>query len=347
MVQQRERVVLFGYRQGHFKIKKKEPTLQHKESRNHEPAPQQFAPMAVALSAKWICSHLAPLIPEAQCPFSVLDGVRNRLCFKRPTCQVPHFKPRLRSFVRQFMRRSFPTVDNARVLAIGDLQRWWLEQSKTYSEKKKDQMWLLWLVREGLLRAKDFYCSIFVKTESYEDPKHPRIISARSDMYKMFSGPWVKLMEEVVYQSPFFIKHVPQEERGAFVCRLQQSGHKYLSSDFSSFELHMDKHIQEVVEHQIYAYLLRGVPSAAEFLRVHKRALTRDQKLVNKWWNFLIPACRMSGETCTSLGNGLTNLCLVSFVAEINGGRMVDAVVEGDDGIYVIKGHVPTEEATL
>jgi hypothetical protein len=42
---------------------------------------------------------------------------------------------------------------------------------------------------------------------------------------------------------------------------------------------------------------------------------------------------RMSGEMCTSLGNGFTNLVLANFIAHRKGG-VIQGVVEGDDGLF-------------
>jgi len=45
----------------------------------------------------------------------------------------------------------------------------------------------------------------------------------------------------------------------------------------------------------------------------------------------MIPACRMSGEMNTSLGNGFTNLMVFLFLMKHYGARNYDCVIEGDD----------------
>lgn len=52
----------------------------------------------------------------------------------------------------------------------------------------------------------------------------------------------------------------------------------------------------------------------------------------------------MSGDMCTSLGNGFTNLMIWLFWAREKGLRddQVDGVVEGDDGLFRIDGPAPT-----
>lgn len=55
----------------------------------------------------------------------------------------------------------------------------------------------------------------------------------------------------------------------------------------------------------------------------------------------------MSGEMCTSLGNGFTNLMLALFVCHEHGFDYrkgeVDGFVEGDDGIFALSGELKTE----
>jgi hypothetical protein len=53
---------------------------------------------------------------------------------------------------------------------------------------------------------------------------------------------------------------------------------------------------------------------------------------------------RMSGDMCTSLGNGFTNLMLALFAAQEYGwASEVAGVVEGDDGLFRADGPVPPE----
>jgi len=312
--------------------------------------PQTDAPVAVAMDYRWIVPGLAPLSPDPWFPENMAQAVRNRLGIRLPKVTVPNFYRGLRSYARMFMRKHFTPVSRERycIATAGRdayaLFEWWLDRA-TYTVARINELRKLWVdVRQGNLKRADRRCKCFVKTESYESPKHPRAIVSRSDAYKCFSGPWFALIESVVYSSPFFIKHVPVADRAAFIGRLADAGFsRFLASDFSSFELHANKMVQKAVEIQFYRYMLRDIPEARLFLETHERVATGTQKLDNKHWTFELPACRMSGETCTSLGNGITNLILVHYITQLFGGQFMDAVVEGDDGLYVIRGHVPTE----
>jgi hypothetical protein len=55
-------------------------------------------------------------------------------------------------------------------------------------------------------------------------------------------------------------------------------------------------------------------------------------------------ATRMSGEMCTSLGNGFTNLMNMLFMAEEKQCTSVKGKVEGDDGLFTMYGDIPTED---
>lgn len=61
---------------------------------------------------------------------------------------------------------------------------------------------------------------------------------------------------------------------------------------------------------------------------------------------FDIDATRMSGEMCTSLGNGFTNLMLMLYALYLKGIDIdtVDGCVEGDDGLFVWDGPTVTKE---
>ena len=56
-----------------------------------------------------------------------------------------------------------------------------------------------------------------------------------------------------------------------------------------------------------------------------------------------IQATRMSGEMCTSLGNGFSNLMLMLFACHRIGSKCT-GVVEGDDGFFVCSPRAPTSK---
>lgn len=337
---------LFGYEHGFFNLKLKGASDLYHAKVVHGRT-QTKMPVATALSESWIIPGLSPLMPDPWHPLSIQDAVFNRLCVKLPDPKMPGFYRQLRSFARAFFRRHFVPVPLGDFNAIDDLFEDWLS-SRDYSQARKTFLRNLWVEKRlKKLQKKDWKCKAFVKHESYESPKWPRTIVSRSDAYKCFSGPWFALIERYVYTSPFFVKHIPVAGRAAFVERLAEHGlSRFFGSDYSSFELHAHARMQKAIELPMYEYMLREisgfVPECREFLQTHRKVATCTQVLENKHCAFKLRACRMSGETCTSLGNGITNLILAAFIVHLNGGDIVDGVVEGDDGLFVVRGKVPT-----
>jgi len=173
----------------------------------------------------------------------------------------------------------------------------------------------------------------FGKTEFYTSFKHCRLINSRCDAFKAWSGPMFKAIEQVVYDldGPVkFIKHVPVPERPRCVAALRKAGLHYFETDFTAFESHFTRELMDVCECQLYRHVLGEGPDV-EFLvrtimgtnRMNTRSGVRAR----------VEARRMSGDMCTSLGNGFTNQMLVLYLAQLSGGS-VAGFVEGDDGLF-------------
>jgi hypothetical protein len=212
----------------------------------------------------------------------------------------------------------------------------WLE-STSYNGQRKDQL------REARATFKTYpdrkkceRISSFVKSESYPEFKYPRWINSRCDAFKTYSGPIFKSIEEQVFKLKWFIKHTPVLERPAKISGLKKAGARYIQTDFSSFEAHFTPYLMEAVEFQLYDYMLQQFPADAKFIRRvlagHNKGRTKDGV------NFDVRGRRMSGEMCTSLGNGFTNLMVWGYLAERKGIRpeQWDGYVEGDDGIFAV-----------
>lgn len=101
--------------------------------------------------------------------------------------------------------------------------------------------------------------------------------------------------------------------------------------------------VLKAVEWQLYSYLLRALPEAEEVRAIFRRALLTNQKLWNRDGKATVQG-RMSGDMCTSLGNGFTNLMIMKFLAHEYNWPQCVGVVEGDDGIFRVSGQVPTTQ---
>lgn len=177
----------------------------------------------------------------------------------------------------------------------------------------------------------------FMKDEHYPDFKHARSINARSDEAKIVFGPWFRVIEKEVFQLPMFIKKVPVPDRPEVLSSLYQDGAEYVSTDYTSFEALFTAEIMDAVEFQLYEYMTQHIPLASAYMNDVRRVLGGLNVCVFKHFMLELAATRMSGEMCTSLGNGFSNWMFVSFLC---GEKNIQfkGFVEGDDGIFRFNG---------
>jgi hypothetical protein len=210
----------------------------------------------------------------------------------------------------------------------------WLEGT-SYNEQRKEQL--------RKIRSDDEFCrptikrcqhiDTFVKTESYPEYKHARMINSRCDSFKVWSGPWFKAIEKMVYADHHFIKHVPVKDRPALINGLKQAGLHYFETDYTSFEASFAPSLMRACECQLYSHAM-GYTEDSKFLNA---VITGPNKMrTRSGCKATVRGRRMSGDMCTSLGNGFTNLMLALYFADKHG-LVLDGYVEGDDGIFATK----------
>jgi len=207
----------------------------------------------------------------------------------------------------------------------------WLE-STTYNEDRKNQLRLAHdELRGGVPTKHDCETvSSFGKTEFYPTWKHARMINSRSDAFKVWSGPMIKAIEMEVYQDHHFIKHVPVPERPALIRALKRAGLYYQATDFTAFESHFIPEVMNAIECQLYRWCLANCPGVDLLCNT----LTGINRMKTRFGlKATVEGRRMSGDMCTSLGNGFTNLMLALYLASVAGAEL-DGYVEGDDGIF-------------
>lgn len=177
----------------------------------------------------------------------------------------------------------------------------------------------------------DLVCKSFMKKEHYWNCyKYPRAIKSRTDRAKVFVGPAFKAIESVVFQHPSFIKHISVKDRPKYISdKLARWGHWY-QTDYTSFEASFCPDFLRVCEIVLYSHMLVHFPELARFI---SQMLSGRNKCHFRHATVSVDGRRMSGEMCTSLGNGFTNLVLFLFLVSEKNGRC-DGVVEGDDGLF-------------
>jgi hypothetical protein len=273
----------------------------------------------------------------------MLAGVRKRFGMKPPT-PSRHELRKFRRFVRKWLRK------NLRPLAHGldTSVEAWLETTD-YTAARKQELLDAWKAccEAGGIHAKKRYTAItgFMKDEFYTEPKQARGINARADESKCRFGPIFKLIEKVVFARPEFIKKITVADRPQYIMdRLYRVGARYIATDYSSFEALFTREIMESCEFQLYEYMTTKLHGGKEWYEDVVKVLGGTNECRYKFFTVFLPATRMSGEMCTSLGNGFSNLMFMLYVCKQRGCRNVAGVVEGDDGLFVFVGKAPRSE---
>lgn len=279
--------------------------------------------------------------PDLTDPLTAIAGINKRFAYAPPTPE-PTFSSGLLEFSLSLCHKLFtplsPSTDTS--------PETWLK-STSYPEWRKEQLRQAASdLDEGVFNRKKLYHNkSFVKQEFYPEYKHARAINSRSDAFKVMTGPIFKLIERHVFDSPHFVKKIPVRDRARFIKdRLKRNGGVYLATDYTAFESLFTRELMEQVEFAVYRYMTQHLPEGASFMQHVETALGGQNVCNFKHFTASVPATRMSGDMCTSLGNGLTNMICMFYVCEKLGCDFYDGIFEGDDGITVISGKVPTSE---
>lgn len=278
-----------------------------------------------------------PPHPDNNCSKTLADGVRKRMGQIMPPNEMGDcLYTAMRRTTKLWLEERGISPFSCNVdwtfetwLAKTQYPEWRKEELRKY-ESEIDMM----LKRNKWGDLMNFTVKLFMKDEHYVDYKHARGIYARDDAAKIFFGPWARMIEEVIYEQPEFIKHVPVANRPEYIYdRLHAEGNVYVATDYSSFEAHFSEKIQANCEFVLYEHLLSQVPNGGEILDIMKEVLTGQNRVFNKFLKAKIKAKRMSGEMFTSLGNGFSNLMWMTMINN-ELGLKTTGVVEGDDGLF-------------
>lgn len=183
--------------------------------------------------------------------------------------------------------------------------------------------------------------SSFIKTEWYPEKKPNRCINPRSITYMPVVGPAYADISKIIFAMPEFIKYIPIKDRPKYILeRLSNAGARCVSTDYKSFENSFTRAVQETVEMKLYKHMLAKYPDV--YTLCHLQCIKNSVR--NSSFSVSMDAARMSGEMCTSLGNGFTNLMLMKFFCHKNNITDYSGVIEGDDGLFTYHGPSLTNE---
>lgn len=190
------------------------------------------------------------------------------------------------------------------------------------------------------MNKRTWRCKSFVKDETYPEWKYPRTINSRSDLAKVLLGPLFWRISDEVMHHKFngytpFIKYVSIAERPDYIWKnLRPTARKLFAGDYTAFEALFQK-AQMQIEIDLYKYMTQNIPEDLRdnFWTYLDEVLSGKNKCFFRHFGTSVDATRMSGEMCTSLGNGWFNLMVLRFLLEDLGHTDVQIFVEGDDSI--------------
>lgn len=271
---------------------------------------------------------------------NIVGGITKRFGVRAPEIE-PGLLRQFRNHVRRWLKLHLTPLPVDTELEVGA----WLA-TEHYSEARKRELLRAWDRAGGIVTRRHYRCSSFVKREHYPSIKEARMINSRSDVFKCFSGPFFKKVEEQLYKEPEFVKNVPFKKRPDNILEIATDGAVYCETDHTAFEAHISPKLMRVCELQLYRYMAKNLPNYHELMTHLHLALSgrnmcafggkRGGRLVQAG----VEGTRMSGDMCTSLGNGFTNLMLMLFAVHGLGGTC-EGRVEGDDGVFAIMGLQP------
>jgi hypothetical protein len=275
--------------------------------------------------------------PDPSDTTTMLAGVSKRFAVAPPPAE-PALVADLRGFVRKWVRTNLtplsPDSDTS--------EETWLA-STNYPEWRKAE--LRKCNPDALpvhLKPEWQHCKSFGKDESYPAYKHERGINSRSDQFKCAVGPIFKLIEKQLFKMKHFIKRVPVKDRPQYIMDLlYMVGGKYIATDYTSFESLFTETLMDACEAELYDYMTEALPQHDEFMFLIREVIMGTNICKFKNMTVKLKATRMSGEMCTSLGNGFSNLMFLLFVCSKLDSESVQ-VIEGDDCLARIVGALPT-----
>lgn len=290
-------------------------------------------------------NFVAPIIPDFNHGPTVLEGCLARFCRKPPPISRGFLRG-LRRYTRRRVRQLYTPISTHADVSRGT----WLAQTN-YNQARVNELCRADDDHEPVLES-DKVVKGFAKRQNDLEYKQPRGINSPLDKFKVATGPFFKIIEDQVYHQPClrktaqgkvtlsgdvaeygpYIKHVPVHLRPDFIRTLLTDGAgRYYETDYSQFEKHFTPAVMNNLEMVLYRHMLQNYPHVYELIH----SFMCGQKTIKyKWFTLRVWGKRMSGEMCTSLGNGFSNRMLAEYIAYRKGGS-ITGVVEGDDALFV------------
>lgn len=271
-----------------------------------------------------------PICLDSNDPATVRNGFNARLLREVPEPD-DEWLAGLAEFVDRILEKYLPHVMIPEFLE-------WLASTGYNDARKQELIDAHNALRGGMPSRKQCRkVKAFVKREFYMSYKNARMINSRCDSFKVFSGPAFKAIENAVYSCDFglpfspFVKHSRPIERMQLVRQLASSQGSFYATDYTAYESHFTRRVMEACEIRLYRHCLANYPEIRD--RICDTLTGVNLMSTRTGLRAKVTARRMSGEMCTSLGNGFSNLMCAMYIAHRKGGSL-HGLVEGDDGLF-------------
>jgi hypothetical protein len=274
--------------------------------------------------------------PDCSDARTACAGSMYRFCRSVPTVNRDKF----RRFVQRWLNKNMTPLDPSCDRSFYT----WIERCPYTLSRKKELTQKYESIVGDLYDLDAKFCRVksFVKDECYPTFKHARGINSRADEFKTVVGPLFQLISDELFKLPYFIKKIPIHQRPDYILTmLEKVGEWYMTTDYTSFEAHFDPEMMKDCEFQLYHYMTKFLPEGRKFMGLLYRVLAGKNQIQFKHFSLEIKGKRMSGEMCTSLGNGFSNLMFMLYLCHENGNKHVKGVIEGDDGLFTMCGSPP------
>jgi hypothetical protein len=273
---------------------------------------------------------------------TLIAGIRKRVAFKTPLAATGMLQE-LKKFVTRWCKRNLTPFAADHDVSFET----WLANAP-YSQARKAELTRKYNLCGRILdKKRHFKVKSFVKDESYVEIKHARGINSRSDEFKCATGPIFHEIEKVLFKLPYFIKYVPVPDRPQYIMdNVFVQGASYNCTDYTAFESHFIADLMHSCEFVLYKHMTQHLPDYELFCYYLDKVIAGVNDISFKNIKMKISATRMSGEMCTSLGNGFSNLMFTLFLGEKCGNDVdkIRGIVEGDDGLFYFPVKAPTTE---
>lgn len=343
-----DRLYLYGYRYGEVVLDPL-PSITGYMSDAGPVDLRRRPPVAVSLGCHLECAALPH--PDPHDPRTTQAGVRKRFLCLPPKADDSLIQE-LSVFVRKYLEKHFlpiPVDQDTSFeawLPKTNYPAWRKEELMKVWDEHYDKTLATWKVLSLDKQLSKFReCKSFMKDEHYIAYKAARGINSRHDLFKCQVGPIFKLIEGQVFHNRSFIKYVPVAERPKYISEmLQGTGQSVIATDYSTFEALFTPSLMRAVEFQLYDYMTSNLNEHEWFMSMCNEVLAAENVCRYKHFKTRVEGKRMSGEMCTSLGNGFSNLMFTKFMCKKAGCSKIRGVVEGDDGLFTMVGTPPASK---